>query len=131
MVSPLANFANGELTFQLPTSGTTTDQYTGNVVANVVSAAYRVFIAESGATVGQDLSGLDVRTSRFQGYVTDPTILDDKIVEGMLGTLSIDDGSTYDVTLIAARGAHGRKGIGKKTEEAIGHAVILDAVRQE
>ena len=131
MSSPLADFANGTLTFQLPSSGTQTDQYTGNVVANTVAAAYRVFVAERGATIQQDLSGLDVRTSRFTGRTTSPMVLDDKVVDGMLGVLAIDSGATYDVTLIGARGAFGRTGIGKTEEEAIGHAIALDGVRQE
>ena len=131
MSSPLADFANGGLTFQLPASGTVTDQYTGNVTANVTTVTYRVFISERGVTIGQDLAGADVRTSRFEGHCTSPTLLDDAVKEGMIGTLSIDDGETFDITLIAARSSFGRKGIGKMIEDEVGHSVVLEAVRQE
>ena len=73
----------------------------------------------------------DVRTSRFEGHCTSPTLLDDAVKEGMVGTLSIDDGETFDVTLIAARSSFGRKGIGKMIEDEVGHSVVLEAVRQE
>ena len=92
---------------------------------------YRVFVKEIGATIGQNFAGVDVRTSRWEGYVTDPQLLDDAVLEGMVGTLAIDDGSTYQVTLVAARSAYGRGGIGALLESTIGHVVVLDAVRQE
>jgi len=131
MASPLDAYSNGELTVQLPAAGTTTDPYTGNVVANTTATSYRVFLKEIGATIGQNFAGVDVRSSRFEGYVTDPQLLDDAILEGMSGTLEIDDGSTYSVTLVALRSAYGRGGIGRILEQALGHVVVLDAVRQE
>lgn len=131
MASPLDSFSNGELTFQLPAAGTTTDPDTGNVLANTAADSYRVFVKEIGATIGQNFAGVDVRTSRFEGYVTDPQTLDDAVLEGMTGTLAIDSGSSYDVTLVAARSAYGRGGIGTILETALGHVVVLDAVRQE
>lgn len=131
MASPLDAYSNGELTFQLPAAGTTTDPYTGNVTANTTAASYRVFVKEIGATLGQNFAGVDVRTSRFEGYVTDPQLLDDAVLEGMTGSLSIDDGSVYDATLVAARSAYGRGGIGSLLEAAVGHVVVLEAVRQE
>jgi hypothetical protein len=131
MSSPLDSFSNGELTFQLPAAGTTVDPYTGNVVANTTPASYRVFVKEIGATIGQNFAGVDVRTSRFEGYVTDPQLLSDAIVEGMEGSLAMDQGQTYTVTLVASRSAYGRGGIGSILESALGHVVILDAVRQE
>lgn len=131
MASPLDAYSNGELTFQLPAAGTTVDAATGNVVANTTAASYRVFLKEIGATIGQNFAGVDVRTSRFEGYVTDPQLLDDDVLEGATGTLDIDDGSSFDVTLVAARSAYGRGGIGALLEANVGHAVILDAVRQE
>jgi len=131
MVSPLDGFSNGELTFQLPAAGTTVNPYTGNVVGNTTPASYRVFVKEIGATIGQNFAGVDVRTSRFEGYVTDPQLLDDDVLEGMTGTLEIDNGSTYNVTLVAARSAYGRGGIGALLEANVGHVVVLDAVRQE
>jgi len=131
MASPLDAYSNGELTVQLPAAGTTTDLYTGNVTANTTAASYRVFVKEIGATLGQNFAGVDVRTSRFEGYVTDPQVLNDAVLEGMTGSLSIDDGSVYDITLVAARSAYGRGGIGSLLEAAVGHAVVLDAVRQE
>lgn len=131
MASPLDAYSNGELTFQLPAAGTTVDAATGNVVANTTPASYRVFLKEIGATIAQNFAGVDVRTSRFEGYVTDPQLLDDDVLEGATGTLDIDDGSSFDVTLVAARSAYGRGGIGALLEANVGHAVILDAVRQE
>ena len=131
MASPLDAYSNGELTFQLPAAGTTTDPYTGNVTANTTAASYRVFVKEIGATLGQNFAGVDVRTSRFEGYVTDPQLLDDAVLEGMTGSLAIDDGSVYDATLVAARSAYGRGGIGSLLEAAVGHVVVLEAVRQE
>lgn len=131
MASPLDAYSNGELTVQLPAAGTTTDPYTGNVVANTTATSYRVFLKEIGATIGQNFAGVDVRSSRFEGYVTDPQLLDDAVLEGMSGTLEIDDGSTYSVTLVALRSAYGRGGIGSILEQALGHVVVLDAVRQE
>jgi hypothetical protein len=131
MASPLNAYSNGEVTFHLPAAGTTTDPATGNVVANTTAQAYRVFVKEIGATIGQNFAGVDVRTSRFEGYATDPQLLDDAVLEGMTGTLEIDDGSTFDVTLVAARSAYGRGGIGSVLESALGHVVVLDAVRQE
>lgn len=131
MASPLDAYSNGELTFQLPAAGTITDPYTGNVVANTAADVYRVFVKEIGATIGQNFAGVDVRTSRWEGYVTDPQLLDDAVVEGMVGTLAIDDGSTYQATLVAARSAYGRGGIGALLESNVGHVVVLDAVRQE
>lgn len=131
MASPLDAYSNGELTFQLPAAGTSIDAATGNVVANTTAASYRVFLKEIGATIAQNFAGVDVRTSRFEGYVTDPQLLDDDVVEGTTGTLDIDNGSTFDVTLVAARSAYGRGGIGSILEEALGHVVVLDAVRQE
>ena len=131
MASPLDAYSNGELTFQLPAAGTSVDATTGNVVANTTAASYRVFLKEIGATIGQNFAGVDVRTSRFEGYVTDPQLLDDDVVEGATGTLDIDNGSSFDVTLVAARSAYGRGGIGSILEEALGHVVVLDAVRQE
>lgn len=131
MASPLDAYSNGELTFQLPAAGTTVDAATGNVVANTTAASYRVFLKEIGATIAQNFAGVDVRTSRFEGYVTDPQLLNDAVLEGATGTLDIDDGSTFEVTLVAARSAYGRGGIGALLEANVGHAVILDAVRQE
>ncbi len=131
MASPLDSYSNGELIFQLPAAGTTTDPDTGNVLANTTADSYRVFVKEIGATIGQNFAGVDVRTSRFEGYVTDPQTLDDAVLEGMTGTLEIDSGSTYNVTLMAARSAYGRGGIGSILETALGHVVVLDAVRQE
>ncbi len=131
MASPLADFANGGLTFALPSSGITTDPATGNVTANTADVSYRVFISETGASIGQNFAGVDIRSSRFDGWLTDPTIFSDLVVEGMTGTLVIDSGSTYDVTLVAARGAYGRKGIGETIEEVLGHQFILDATKQE
>jgi hypothetical protein len=131
MASPLNAYSNGEVTFHLPAAGTTTDPATGNVVANTTAQGYRVFLKEIGATIGQNFAGVDVRTSRFEGYATDPQLLDDAVLEGMTGTLEIDDGSTFEVTLVAARSAYGRQGIGALLEAPLGHAVILDAVRQE
>lgn len=131
MASPLDAYSNGELTFELPAAGTTTDPYTGNVTANTTAASYRVFVKEIGATLGQNFAGVDVRTSRFEGYVTDPQLLDDAVLEGMTGSLAIDDGSVYDATLVAARSAYGRGGIGSLLEAAVGHVVVLEAVRQE
>lgn len=131
MASPLDAYSNGELTVQLPAAGTTTDPYTGNVVANTTATTYRVFVKEIGATIGQNFAGVDVRTSRFEGYVTDPQLLNDAVLEGMTGSLEIDDGSTYDVTLVALRSAYGRGGIGALLEANVGHVVVLDAVRQE
>lgn len=131
MASPLDAYSNGELTFQLPTAGTSVDAATGNVVANTTAASYRVFLKEIGATIAQNFAGVDVRTSRFEGYVTDPQLLNDAVVEGTTGTLDIDNGSSFDVTLVAARSAYGRGGIGSILEEALGHVVVLDAVRQE
>ena len=131
MASPLDAYSNGELTFQLPAAGTTVDAATGNVVANTTAASYRVFLKEIGATIAQNFAGVDVRTSRFEGYVTDPQLLNDAVLEGAIGTLDIDDGSTFEVTLVAARSAYGRGGIGALLEANVGHAVILDAVRQE
>lgn len=131
MASPLDAYSNGELTFQLPAAGTTVDAATGNVVANTTPASYRVFLKEIGATIAQNFAGVDVRTSRFEGYVTDPQLLDDDVLEGATGTLDIDDGSSFEVTLVAARSAYGRGGIGALLEANVGHAVILDAVRQE
>ena len=131
MASPLDAYSNGELTFQLPAAGTSIDAATGNVVANTTAASYRVFLKEIGATIAQNFAGVDVRTSRFEGYVTDPQLLNDDVVEGTTGTLDIDNGSSFDVTLVAARSAYGRGGIGSILEEALGHVVVLDAVRQE
>lgn len=131
MASPLDAYSNGELTFQLPAAGTSIDAATGNVVANTTAASYRVFLKEIGATIAQNFAGVDVRTSRFEGYVTDPQLLNDAVVEGTTGTLDIDNGSSFDVTLVAARSAYGRGGIGSILEEALGHVVVLDAVRQE
>ena len=131
MASPLDAYSNGELTFQLPAAGTSVDAATGNVVANTTAASYRVFLKEIGATIAQNFAGVDVRTSRFEGYVTDPQLLNDAVVEGATGTLEIDNGSTFDVTLVAARSAYGRGGIGSILEDALGHVVVLDAVRQE
>lgn len=131
MASPLDAYSNGELTFQLPAAGTTVDAATGNVVANTTPASYRVFLKEIGATIAQNFAGVDVRTSRFEGYVTDPQLLNDAVLEGATGTLDIDDGSSFEVTLVAARSAYGRGGIGALLEANVGHAVILDAVRQE
>jgi hypothetical protein len=131
MASPLDAYSNGELTVQLPAAGTTTDPYTGNVVANTTATTYRVFVKEIGATIGQNFAGVDVRTSRFEGYATDPQLLDDAVLEGMTGSLEIDDGSIYDVTLVALRSAYGRGGIGALLEANVGHVVVLDAVRQE
>ena len=131
MASPLDGFSNGELTFQLPAAGITVNPYTGNVVGNTTPASYRVFVKEIGATIGQNFAGVDVRTSRFEGYVTDPQLLSDAIVEGMEGLLEIDQGQAYTVTLVASRSAYGRGGIGQILESALGHVVILDAVRQE
>lgn len=131
MASPLDAYSNGELTFQLPAAGTTVDAATGNVVANTTAASYRVFLKEIGATIAQNFAGVDVRTSRFEGYVTDPQLLNDAVLEGATGTLDIDDGSSFEVTLVAARSAYGRGGIGALLEANVGHAVILDAVRQE
>jgi hypothetical protein len=131
MASPLDAYSNGELIFQLPAAGTTTDPYTGNVVANTTADSYRVFLKEIGATIGQNFAGVDVRTSRFEGYVTDPQLLDDAIAEGLEGTLELDQGQTYEVTLVASRSAYGRGGIGSILESALGHVVVLDAVRQE
>lgn len=131
MASPLDAYSNGELIFQLPAAGTTVDPNTGNVVANTTAASYRVFLKEIGATIAQNFAGVDVRTSRFEGYVTDPQLLNDAVVEGATGTLDIDDGSSFEVTLVAARSAYGRGGIGALLEGNVGHAVILDAVRQE
>lgn len=131
MASPLNAYSNGELTFQLPTAGTTTDPYTGNVVANTTAQSYRVFVKEIGATIGQNFAGVDVRTSRFEGYATNPQLLSNAVLEGMTGSLAIDNGSIYQVTLVAARSAYGRGGIGSKLESTIGHVVVLDAVRQE
>lgn len=131
MASPLDAYSNGELTFQLPAAGTSIDAATGNVVANTTAASYRVFLKEIGATIAQNFAGVDVRTSRFEGYVTDPQLLNDAVVEGTTGTLDIDNGSSFDVTLVAARSAYGRGGIGSILEDALGHVVVLDAVRQE
>ena len=131
MASPLNAFSNGELIFQLPAAGTSTDFWTGNVTANTTPEAYRVFVKEIGATIGQNFAGVDVRTSRFEGYVTDPALLNDAILEGAEGTLEVDGGVTYSVTLIAARSPFGRAGIGKILEGSLGHQVVLEAVRQE
>jgi len=131
MASPLADFANGGLTFALPSSGTTTDPSTGNVTANTAVVSYRVFASETGASLGQNFAGVDIRMSRFDGWLTTPITFSDLVVEGMTGTLAIDSGSTYDVTLVAARGAYGRKGIGQIIEEVMGHQFILDATKQE
>jgi len=131
MVSPLAAFANGGLTFALPSSGTAIDPATGNVTANTADVSYRVFIRETGASIGQNFAGVDIRTSRFDGYCTDPTTFSDLVVEGMMGSLAVDSGSTYDVTLLAARGPYGRKGVGEITEKSIGHQFILEATKQE
>jgi len=131
MASPLHSYSNGELIFQLPSAGTTVDPYTGNVQANTTASTYRVFVKEIGATIAQNFAGVDVRSSRFEGYVTDPQLLSDAVVEGMEGTLELDQGQMYSVTLMAARSAYGRGGIGSILESALGHVVVLDAVRQE
>lgn len=131
MASPLNAFSNGALTFQLPAAGTVTDPNTGNVRANTTASSYRVFVKEIGATIAQNFAGVDVRTSRFEGYATNPQLLNDAVVEGMEGTLVIDQGQTYTVTLVAARSAYGRGGIGELLESNVGHTVVLDAVRQE
>jgi hypothetical protein len=131
MASPLNSYSNGELIFQLPSAGTTVDPYTGNVLANTTTSTYRVFVKEIGATIAQNFAGVDVRSSRFEGYITDPQLLSDAVVEGMEGTLELDQGQMYSVTLMAARSAYGRGGIGSILESALGHVVVLDAVRQE
>jgi hypothetical protein len=131
MASPLNSYSNGELIFQLPSAGTTVDPYTGNVQANTTTSTYRVFVKEIGATIAQNFAGVDVRSSRFEGYVTDPQLLSDAVVGGMEGTLELDQGQMYSVTLMAARSAYGRGGIGSILESALGHVVVLDAVRQE
>jgi hypothetical protein len=131
MASPLNAYSNGLLTFQLPAAGTTTDPATGNVTANTTATSYRVFVKEIGATIGQNFAGVDVRTSRFEGYATNPQLLNNAVVEGMEGTLAIDQGQSYTVTLVASRSAYGRGGIGALLESPLGHVVVLDAVRQE
>lgn len=131
MASTLNAYSNGALTFKLPTSGTITDPYTGNVTANTSSAVHRVFVAEAGSSTQVNFAGVDVRTSRFEGYATDPELLSDDVTEGMTGTLQIDDGATYEVTLLGARSAYGRKGIGAILESSLGHSLVMDAVKQE
>ncbi|MFZ9568587.1 MAG: hypothetical protein ACO28M_01965 [Vulcanococcus sp.] len=131
MASPLDAYSNGDLAFQLPAAGTVTDPTTGNVRANTAASVYRVFVKEIGATIAQNFAGVDVRTSRFEGYVTNPQLLNAAVVEGMEGTLSLDAGQTYTVTLVASRSPYGRGGIGQLLEANVGHVVVMDAVRQE
>lgn len=131
MASPLDAFSNGDLTFQIPAAGTTTDPDTGNVVANTTTDTYRVFLKEIGATVQQSFAGVDVRTVRFEGYITNPQLLDDAVTEGMEAVLEMDQGRTYTATLVASRSPFGRAGIGAILEGSLGHQVVLDAVWQE
>ena len=129
MASALAALANATATFQVASTGVTTDAATGNVVPNAASVTASLFLKESNVET-QLYPGVDVVRGAYQGYVTGG-VLDSRVRVGTEGTLTFAGGAAVTCEVRALRQPYGKTGLlGEVLGSVLGAQIILTTSAQ-
>jgi hypothetical protein len=120
MASALAALANASAVFTLPTVGTFTDPYTGNVVPATETVTVSLYLRQ-GSTNGSGLPGVDADVEIYEGYAISPQALDARIQPGITGTVN---GMPCEV--INSRFPYGSTGLlGSTIQQVLGDRIRL------
>jgi len=130
MTSALAGLANATATFQLPTTGTTTEAATGNVVPNTEAVTVTMFLRSSN-TRGADFPGVDVGSQTMEGYAVAPQALDSRIIAGITGVLTFGSDAPACCVVIDARFPFGNTGtLGGTLQRVLGDKIRVTRFTQ-
>lgn len=126
MASALLAFANASAVFTVPTTGTTTDARTGNVVPNTTTLTVSLYLRQGPRDTSSDFPGADTDVDTFEGYAVNPQALDARIIPGTTGTLTFAGQPAARCEVLNARFPFGATGtIGATIQAAIGDKISL------
>jgi hypothetical protein len=127
MASALIALANATASFTVPTTGTTTDPTTGNVVANTETITVSLYLRSFGALeLVRGLPGVEVKDDTFEGYAVDPSVLDARIRPGTVGTVSIGGQPAQRCEVLVSRHPYGTTGlVGTTIQQVLGDKIRL------
>lgn len=126
MASALASFANASAVFTVPTTGTTTDARTGNVIPNTTTVTVSLYLRQGSRDTSSDFPGADTDVDSFEGYAVSPQALDSRIIPGTTGTLTFAGQAAARCEVLNARYPYGATGtIGATTQSAIGDRISI------
>lgn len=129
MASALAALANASVSLTVPTSGTTTDADTGNIVPVTETLTYSVFL-RSAAPAVDELPGINAETTVYEGYCVSPQVLNSRVVVGTTGTLNFSGQGSWVCQVLRARHEYGTTGvIGETLQGALGDRIRLVQLR--
>lgn len=126
MASALAPFSNASAVFTVPTSGTTTDARTGNVLPNSTTVSVALYLRQGSTDPTSGFPGVDTDVEVFEGYVVNPTALDARIQPGTTGTLTFAGQPAARCEVLNARYPFGSTGIiGGTIQQVLGDRIRL------
>lgn len=126
MASPLAQFANASAVFTVPTTGTTIDARTGNVIPNTTTITVSLYLRQGATDPSAGFPGVDTDTEQFDGYAVNPQVLDPRIIPGTPGTLIFAGQPVARCEVLNARFPFGATGfIGATLQGALGDKIRL------
>jgi hypothetical protein len=129
MASALAALANASVSLTVPTSGTTTDPDTGNVVPVTETLTYSLFLRSSPPSV-DELPGINSETTAYEGYCVNPQVLNSRVVAGITGTLNFSGQGSWVCQVTRTRHEYGTTGvIGEALQGALGDRIRLVQLR--
>lgn len=129
MASALSSLANATLVLTVPTSGTTTDPDTGNVLPVTTTQTYSLFL-RSGAPALTELPGINSENTIYEGYCVSPQALDSAVLEGTFGTLNFAGRGAFECRVLQTRYDYGSTGLlGEALQGALGDKIRLEQLR--
>jgi hypothetical protein len=131
MTSALAAVANASVTFDVATTGTVVDPFTGNVLPRTETVTVTCYLRQGSPAI-TDLAGVNVAGDTFSGYAVAPQALDARVVPGTLGTLTFDGQTPARCVVQEARGPYGTTGlIGSTLQQVLGDKLQIVRYRQQ
>ncbi|MEB3275408.1 MAG: hypothetical protein VKM92_00425 [Cyanobacteriota bacterium] len=126
MASALAPFVNASAVFTVPTSGTTTDARTGNVIPNTTTLTVSLYLRQGATDPTSDFPGVDTDVEQFEGYAISPQALDARIKPGTPGVLTFAGQPAARCEVLNARYPLGSTGfIGATVQAVLGDRIRL------